>query len=293
MLALGLGALGAAAQETPVFKVDVRLVRLLATVKRPDGQLVGGLSKADFLVEDSGIRQEIALFERQTAQPLSIVLLIDTSASTAKDLKYEVDSAARFLRAVVREGHGDDALSLYSFNHDVNQQTGFTRDPRRIQRALTRLKAEAGTSLYDAFTFAAEALEPREGRKVVVVVTDGGDTTSVRTYHQALRSIHSADAILYSIVVMPITNDAGRNTGGENALVTMSHSTGGRVFFPSVGPTLDIAFTEILRELRTQYLIGYYPRNLPPAPPGRFRAIRISVAGPDLQAFSRGGYYGE
>lgn len=290
---MGLWGVAVAAQEAPVFKVDVRLVRLLATVKRPDGQLVGGLRKTDFILEDSGVRQEIALFERQTEQPLSIVLLIDTSASTAKDLKYEIDSAARFLRAVVREGHREDSLSLYSFNHDVNQRTGFTRDARQIQRALTRLKAEAGTSLYDAFTFAAEALEPREGRRVIVVVTDGGDTTSARTYHQALRSIHAADAILYSIVVMPITNDAGRNTGGENALVTMSRSTGGRVFFPAVGPTLDDAFTQILRDLRTQYLLGYYPRNLPPAPANRFRAIRLSVTQTDLQAFSRGGYYGE
>lgn len=293
LLSLGFVAAAGAAQQTPVFKVDVRLVRLLATVKRPDGQLVGGLQKNDFILEDSGVRQEIALFERQTEQPLSITLLIDTSASTAKDLKYEIDSAARFLRAVVREGHHEDSLSLYSFNHDVTLQSGFTRDPKRIQRALTRLKAEAGTSLYDAFTFAAEALEPREGRKVIVVVTDGGDTTSARTYHQALRAIHAADAILYSIVVMPITNDPGRNVGGENALVTMSRSTGGRVFFPSIGPTLDAAFTEILRDLRTQYLIGYYPRNLPPPPSNRFRPIRLSIAQTDLQVFSRGGYYGE
>lgn len=285
--------MGAVSQESSVFKVDVKLVRLLATVKQADGQLVGGLNKEDFAIEDSGVKQEIALFERQTEQPLSITLLVDTSASTAKDLKYEEQSAIRFLRALVKEGHPEDALSLYSFNHEVTRQTGFTRNPKRIEKVLQSLKAEAGTSLYDALHFGSEALENRQGRKVIVVVTDGGDTTSAKSFHDALRAAHRADAIIYAIVVVPITNDAGRNVGGENALVTMSKSTGGRTFFPSVGPKLDAVFTEILRDLRTQYLIGYYPRSLPPLPVTKYRSVKLNVNRPDLQAFTRGGYYGE
>jgi len=293
---LGLaGAAGFAAPlqiPEPVIRVDVRLVRLLVTVKDEAGRLVGGLEQDRFAVLDSGEPQKIAVFERQTAQPLSVSLLIDTSGSTAKDLKYEVDSASRFLRALTREGNPGDALALYSFNHDVTLQSGFTRRPERIQKALESLKAEAGTSLYDAIILAAEGFENRDGRHVMVVITDGGDTTSYRSFHDALEAAHRADAVIYPIVVVPITNDAGRNVGGEHALITLGRSTGGRTFFPSVGPALDAAFTEILRDLRTQYLIGYYPHRLPGSKK-TYRRVQVSVSGDNLRAFSRDGYYEE
>jgi Ca-activated chloride channel family protein len=279
-------------QPETIFRSDVRMVRLLVTVKDADGRLVGSLEKGDFEVRDTGVSQEVSAFERHTEQPLSIALVIDTSASTAKDLKYEITSASRFLKAITREGNPKDALSLYSFNHDVTQQTNFTRNPARIEKALATLKAEAGTSMYDALCFAANALEDRDGRRVIVVISDGGDTTSVRTYHEALRAALRADAAVYGIVVVPITNDAGRNIGGEHALITMSQGTGGRVFFPSVGPALDAAFDQILRDLRTQYLLAYYPKNLPEAK-GGYRPIQVSLKNGELRAFTRGGYYEE
>jgi Ca-activated chloride channel family protein len=201
-----------------------------------------------------------------------------------------VESASRFVRAVVREGNPKDSLALYSFNHDVTQQCAFTRDPRQIQKALPHLRAEAGTSMYDAIILASGGLDRRDGRRVMVVITDGGDTTSYRSYHDALRAAHDTDAVLYAIVVMPITNDAGRNVGGENALTQISRSTGGRAFFPSDGPTLDRALSDILGDLRTQYLLGYYPKNLPEAR-DRFRRTSVKVNQADLRASSRDGYY--
>lgn len=281
---------GALAQQDPVLRVEVRLVRLMATVKDSEGQLVGSLKRNQFTITDCGVPQEIAVFERHTEQPLSVALLIDTSGSTGKDLKYEVASASRFLEALTREGNRHDALALYSFNHEVSAQTGFTRDSRRVRRALERLRAEAGTSLYDALTLVADPLAQRQGRRVIVVVTDGGDTTSVRSFHDALRSVHQAEATIYSIVVVPIPNDAGRNIGGEHALISLSRSTGGRTFFPSVGPTLDSAFQDILRDLRTQYLLAYYPKGLPvPAP--AFHPVRVEVKDGNLRVFTRDGYY--
>jgi Ca-activated chloride channel family protein len=265
---------------------------MLVTVKDADGRLIGSLEKSDFEIFDSGAPQEAAVFERHTEQPLSVALLIDTSASTAKDLKYEVTSASRFLKALTREGNPKDSLALYSFTHDVTLQSNFTRNPGRIEKALSNLKAEAGTSMYDAMCFGAEALEDREGRRVLVVISDGGDTTSVRSYHDALRAVHRADAVVYGIVVVPITNDAGRNIGGEHALISIGQSTGGRVFFPSVGRDLDAAFDQILRDLRTQYLLAYYPKNLPEIK-SKFRPIRVQLKRADLQAFTRGGYYEE
>lgn len=289
---LGGGVVLPFAQQEPVLRVDVKLVRFLANVKNAEGQLVGGLEKSDFALTDCGVPQDIAIFERQTEMPLSIALLIDTSGSTAKDLKYEIDSASRFLNALTREGNPKDALALYSFNHDVQQHTGYTRNSGRVRKALANLKAEAGTSLYDALTLVSDPLGDRNGRRVIVVVTDGGDTTSYKRYADALKAVHRAEASIYSLVVVPIDNDAGRNTGGENALITLARSTGGRVFFPSVGAALDKAFDDILRDLRTQYLLAYYPKGLPESPPP-FHPVKITVKRDELRVFSRDGYYGE
>ena len=96
-----------------------------------------------------------------------------------------------------------------------------------------------------------------------MVVTDGGDTVSRIDVHKALEAAQLADAVIYAIVVMPITNDAGRNIGGEHALEFMAKGTGGRTFMPTIGPELDKAFTAIITELRTQYMLGYYPQNVP------------------------------
>jgi Ca-activated chloride channel family protein len=125
-----------------------------------------------------------------------------------------------------------------------------------------------------------------------VVVTDGGDTTSGRRYLDAVEAVQRAEAVIYPILVIPITNDAGRNVGGENALTQISRDTGGRVFAPSVGSQMDTAFADILRDLRTQYLLAYYPHNLPADAP-RFRPVRVELGRKDLQASTRTGYYGD
>ena len=106
------------------------------------------------------------------------------------------------------------------------------------------------------------------------------------------QSVQNADAILYPILVIPITNDAGRNLGGERALETLASGTGARVFQPMGASELDEAFTQILRDLRTQYLVGYYPRNLPPDTP-KFHPVHVELSRKDLRATTRTGYYGD
>jgi Ca-activated chloride channel family protein len=165
-------------QDDTTIRVNVRLVRILATVKDTSGTLVGSLNKADFEVRDNGAIQQVAVFERQTDQPLSVAVLIDNSGSTAKDLKYETDSVTKFVRALLREGNPEDAVALYSFNWEIVRQNGFTRNVGAIDRSLRLLRGEAGTSLYDAILLASRDIEDRPGRKVLVVVTDGGDTIS-------------------------------------------------------------------------------------------------------------------
>jgi Ca-activated chloride channel family protein len=280
------------AQQATVFRTNVNLVRVVATVKTQAGQLVGTLGKDEFEVYDNGVKQQIGVFEHQTEQTLSVVLMVDTSGSTAKELKYEADSASRFFRALLGEGNVEDTAALFTFNWEVREEQAFTRDLRALDARLKLLHGDAGTAMYDAVYLGARRLEPRQGRKVIVVVTDGGDTVSKFTVHKALEAAQLADAVIYAIVVMPITNDAGRNIGGEHALEFMAEGTGGRCFLPTVGAELDKAFTAIITELRTQYLLGYYPKDVP-ATKDRFHKLEVRVARSDLRVSARNGYYGE
>src|SRR5579871_392359 len=291
-LANGIGSRPALTQPQATIRVDVNLVRVVATVKTRAGELVGALRKEDFQIFDNGAPQEIAVFERQSDQPLSVALLVDTSGSTAKDLKYETDSASRFLKTLLGEGNPNDTVALFTFNWQVTMARSFTHSLTSLNTALKTLHGEAGTSLYDAIYLAARQLEDREGRKVMIIVTDGGDTTSSKTLKQALAATQYADAVIYPVVVIPITNDAGRNVGGENALTFMADGTGGRTFLPSLGEELDRAFSDIIAELRTQYVLGFYPHNVP-LTKEPFHRLELRVKPPELRVSARNGYYGE
>ena len=295
-LLLSAAALAAAqdpaAGVDPTIQVNVRLVRILATVKDEKGAPVGSLERSSFEIRDNGVPQQISVFERQTEQPLSVAVLIDNSGSTAKDLKYETDSVTRFLRALFREGNPEDAAALYSFNWQVVRQNNFSRTVGAMERNLRSLRGDAGTSLYDAVLLASRDIEDRPGRKVLVIVTDGGDTTSRSDFQRAVEAAQLADAVIYPILVIPVSADAGRNTGGENALATMAVRTGGRVFQPSAATQLDAAFDQILRDLRTQYLIGFYPKDVPLSKE-RYHQLKVSVSDPSRRVVARDGYYGE
>jgi len=284
-------ALAALAQPADI-RVDVNLVRVLTTVKDPSGQLVGSLPKEDFTILDNGVPQDISIFEHHTEQPLSIALLIDTSGSTAKDLKYEVDSITRFLHALFSEGNPQDTVALYSFNYEVVVQAYFTHNVSTLERRLRLLHGDAGTSLYDAIYLTSKELEGRDGRHVIVIVTDGGDTTSTKDFHAALEAAQLADTAIYPVLVVPIPTDAGRNVGGENALTTLSQGTGGHVFLPTLGAEMDQAFTHLIQDLRTQYLLAYYPKDVP-LTKNRFHSLEVRVRNPQLRVLARNGYYGE
>ena len=300
LLGVAMNFLALAQDGAATFSANVRLVRILATVKDQNGALVGSLDKANFEVRDNGALQQISVFERETEQALSIAVLIDASGSTAKDLKYETDSVTRFVRAVTRSGNPDDAIALYSFNWQVVQETGFTRDSTRIDRQLRQLHGEAGTSMYDAILLASRDVQNRPGRKVLIVVTDGGDTLSKTSFQSAAEAAQLADSVIYPVLVVPVTNAAGRNIGGENALTTLAQRTGGQVFAPTLGAEMDKAFDGILRDLRTQYLLAFYPKDVP-LTADRFHTLGITVANPSggssgtpgWKVAARSGYYGE
>jgi len=285
-------ALAAQSRETTRFRVDVNLVRLQAIVKDSSGTPVGTLTRDDFRIYDNGVLQQIALFAVDTQAPLSVAMLVDTSGSTAVKLPEETRSVVRFLDALLDDSNPGDRVSLYSFSHDVVLERGFTRDTGLLESDLKQLKGEAGTSLYDAIYFASQALESRDGRRVILAVTDGADTTSVRDFHAALEAAHAADTAIYGIIIVPVASDAGRHVAGENALTSLALGTGGRVVAATWGDVLDSAFADILRDLRTQYLLGYYPRDVPYTTE-RFHQIEVKTKQDGLQVFTRTGYYGE
>ncbi|MDP9268152.1 MAG: VWA domain-containing protein [Acidobacteriota bacterium] len=241
----------------PTFKVDVKLVNVYVTVTDAHGAPVGGLVKDDFRLAEDGVPQDIRVFAKESELPLSIVLAVDSSLSVRTSLKLELESARRFIHEIMRR---QDALSLYQFSEQVDELVHFTSDLRTIDRGIDRVHVGSATALFDAVFLASEALAKRQGRKVLVVITDGGDTMSQVDYQQALRAAQESEAIIYSIIVVPIESSAGRNTGGEHALIQFSEDTGGRYYYAKSLPELDKVFRQISEQLRTQYLLGFYPK---------------------------------
>ena len=282
-------ASAAQAPETTL-KVDVKLVNVFVTVTDEHGAPVAGLKKENFTLLEDGKPQTISMFDKESALPLSIVVDIDTSLSTRKDLPLELSSARRFAHAILRP---IDALSLYGFNEIVSEVVPFTSDLKTIDHGIDRVRMGSATALYDALYLGAEALQSRKGRKVLVVITDGGDTVSRTDYKQAVRSAQEAEAIVYSIIVVPIEASAGRDIGGEHALIQISEDTGGKYFYATSVPQLDDAFRKISDELRTQYLLAYYPSQR--FSDSSFRRIEVKVdgssSGSPFTVRHRTGYY--
>src|SRR3984957_3927372 len=257
VILLGCSGVVAAAQEPETtLKVDVKLVNVFVTVTDAHGAPVPNLQKENFVLKEDGKEQKIAIFSKESALPLSIVLAVDTSLSTRKDLPLELASARKFAHAIVRP---EDGLAVYKFSEEVSQMVPFTSDLKKIDAGIDRVHNGAATALYDAVYLGSQALSRRQGRKVMVVITDGGDTVSQVDYKAALRAAQEAEAIIYSIIIVPIEASAGRDTGGEHALVQISSDTGGKYYYATSLAQLDEAFQKISDELRTQYLLGYYP----------------------------------
>ncbi len=276
--------------QTPTFHVDVKLVSIFVNVTDRNGAFVGGLKREDFAVFEDGRPQEIALFEREADMPLDLTLAIDTSGSVRKDMSEEAQAARRFVHAILRP---QDQMSVLQFATDVHELTGFTNREGQIDRALNELRGDWATALYDAIYVGSDGLGKKPGRKVLVLVSDGDDTARDTTYAQALEEALRNEVMIYSIIDVPIAASAGRDTGGEHAMITLAEQTGGKYFYVDEGG-LDKAFAQVSDDLRTQYLIGYYPHNQVPGNIFHRLTVTIPRAAPD--AFNirhKTGYYSD
>jgi len=278
-------------EPTTTIRVDVNLINVFVTVTDEHGAPIGGLTKENFILKEDDREQRIAVFDKESALPISIALAIDTSLSTRHDLPLEQASAKRFAHAILRP---IDAMSVYSFSEVVREATqGYTADLRRIDQGIDHVRLGASTAVYDAVYVASRALDQRKGRKVLVLITDGEDVDSKVEYKEALRAAQEAEALIYSIIIVPIESSAGREIGGEHALIQLSDDTGGKYYYATSTAQLDEAFRKISDELRTQYLLAYYPSQRTSF--SEFRRIDVKVAGvPDAAAYRvrhRAGYY--
>ncbi len=266
-------------------RVQVNLVNVLVNVVDKNGRPVPDLPKETFEVLEEGVPQKIEVFEAETQQPLELALMIDSSLSTIKEFAFEREAAAHFIRQVVRPG---DQLAVFEFSDSVTQLTGFSADVPLLQSAVRRMREGAGTALYDAVFLGARALtlHNADRRRVLVLVTDAGETTSRADYEAARETAVRSGALLYTIVIRPVKSEGGRNTAGEHALETITDTTGGAMYYPDNVAQLDAMFDRIDRELRTQYRLGYYP--LTPRKDAAFRRIEVRVKGGHVVRYRKG-----
>ena len=216
----------------PTIEVQTRLVNVALNVVDANGSPVGGLVKDDFQILEDGKLQEIRIFERETTTPLSIVLAIDTSESVLSNERLEKEAAKHFVNALLRE---QDELDLMEFSDSVRELVPFTNQKKRIEAGINSVQRGDATAFFDAVYLASERLAGTSAadgrRRVVVLITDGGDTVKGSKYTQAMEEAQRAGAMVYALIIVPIYADAGRNVAGEHALIQMANDTGGKYYY--------------------------------------------------------------
>jgi Ca-activated chloride channel family protein len=294
---LALAALPAVAQQQQqqgtTFHVEVPLVNVFVSVTDKAGAPIGGLTKEDFQLFEDGKLQKIAVFERDTSAPLAIVLSVDLSGSTYKDFAEEQRAAEHFAKDVLRP---QDRADVVAFADGTREVTGFTGNPKRIASGLGGLRPGAGgTAFYSSISLASQVLKPQHGRRVLVVISDGDNTVNGVSYQDALDEAVRDEVMIYSIIDVPVAASAGRDLAGEHAMITLAEETGGRAYYADQA-SLDQIFHRIADDLRTQYLLGYYPQKRP-GDEGGFRSITVKMSSiANSQKYSvrnRPGYYAD
>ena len=274
----GAGAQPAGTERNAgTIRVETRLVNVALNVVDAHGTPVGGFEKKDFELFENGKPQPIAVFEREATSPLSIVLAIDVSDTVLTSERLEKEAAKHFVQAILRE---QDELDVMEFADTVREMVPFTNQEKRIEQALGQLEQGDETALYNAIYLASDRLattsQAAGRRRVLVVISDGGDSIEHgEKFEQAVEEAQRADTMIYSIIIVPVYADAGRNTGGEHALIQMSEDTGGKYYYVVDPSDLEPAFRHVSDDLRTQYLLGYYSQDK--SDDKSFRRIRVKL----------------
>ena len=287
--------------DAPTLSVNVNLVNVYFSARDKTG-FVTNLTKADCSVAEDKVPQTVKNFTQEKKLPLTIGILLDTSGSQENVLPLEQQSGAEFLRDVLTP---KDEAFLISFDVNVDLLADYTNRPSEIARALNKATINTGvgtgsvtgngsprgTLLFDAVYLAAhDKLANETGRKVIVMLTDGGDQGSQENLRGAIESAQKANAIVYVILIADRTMQYyGGAPMGDADMNKLAGDTGGRLIsVGNSGKRLTEAFQQIADELRTQYLLSYTPTNA--KADGTYRKLEMSC-GKDLKLDSRKGYY--
>lgn len=278
-------------QDDAALVVDVDLVSLLFAVTDEGDRFLTGLGREDFEVFEDGARQEIRDFDAETDLPLTVAVVIDVSGSIREQLRFEQESAIEFFYATIEPSR--DRGMLVTFDSAVEVLEEFTNRPDELAESVTRIRAGGGTALYDAlFTAIGDRMAAeREGRRVVILISDGDDNASRVSLTETLELAQRNDVTVYAISTNGTTR-GGRSDDqkrGDRTLETFADETGGRAYFPFQLTDLAVNFREISEELRSQYVLTYVPTNT--RRDGTYRRIEIRPRGRDHQVKARPGYY--
>jgi VWFA-related protein len=251
-------------------KVDIRRVRLPITVQDKKGQFIPGLTQNDFQVLEDKVPQPIDSFtsEQNNVLPLYVGVLMDTSPSTAGKLKFEQESAMNFIQTVIRPRR--DRVLFATFDHQITLRQDFTDRLELLDRAVFGVKKTGEkTALYDAiWQFCDEKMRSAQGRRVIVVITDGDDTYSRADINDAIDIAQRTETTIFAIstkaglsAVVPGVEAGQVQDHGDKNLERLAEETGGAAFFTGDMLALERSFGRIANELRSQYLITYRPTN--------------------------------
>ena len=274
-------------QEQTTLRVDVDLVNVLCTVQTRKGQFVTDLKRQDFRIEEDGVTQSVTHFAKEVNLPLTLGILVDTSPSVQDILPLEQRAAVEFLRTVLKK---NDLAMIINFDRSVSLIQDFTNSLSLLEKAVGLLAIGGGTSLHDAVFLACdEKLSHESGRKAIVLISDGGDTTSKLKIREAIESAQRADTVIYAISNQ-IVGFYRRAYGNSGALKKYARETGGTAFFPNRPQKFRRAFQAIETELRSQYLLSYQSSN--GKRDGSYRSIKVKLSNrKGLRVKARKGYY--
>jgi Ca-activated chloride channel family protein len=273
-----------AQDDDEVVTVDSSIVVLNATITDASGRHVPGLKRSQFTVFENGVEQVIATFAAEET-PFAAVVLLDTSGSMEQRISLARSAAIRFLDGL-RES---DSAEIYRFDSKVSLIQKFSNS-RDVTEKLFDLRADGYTALNDAVYRAAVDLSTREEkRRAIIVLSDGADNRSGRSADKALKAALAANAVIYTVDM------SGVNTGGQErmqnkgVLRNFAEKSGGMFIETPGGAAMRSAFEKIVSELGSQYTIAYEPKNS--AKDGKWRAIEVRVAKPNLSIRTRKGYH--
>lgn len=321
--------------QDKTFSADVKVVNVFVTVRNKQGQIVRDLTKSDFTLEEDGRPQTIRYFSKESDLPLTLGLTVDTSGSERRVIGQERSASSKFLDQVLREDR--DKAFVIHFDREVELLQDLTSSRKQLQSAIAQLEVApprqlnrrdsppspeggrrfGGTSLYDAVLLASDELMKKQtGRKALIVLSDGVDTSSKVTLTEAIASAQRADTLVYTILFadeeqtpgnfggfggrggmgrrggrMPPARMPQRRPDGKKVLEQLARETGGGFFEISRKQSIEKVYDQIQEELRNQYSLGYTPEKTG-AGPG-YRKIRVATIQKSLIVQARDGYYAD